>query len=339
MAETICGGKVDSESEFQGGLTATCGPNAASAAARWADQSNEPRTLDVYRKMRALGKGDAQGASTISALKETLNAIGYHLATPLPGEAIQTFVTRLAGTLPVVLEVANGHVFRDYLSGQSEDARHLEYHYVTVFGHNAGGISPHANRTLPRGYWVADGDSNAQNLVHGVRDHRGLNRDLCFYPEAMLEAARPYGAFAVLPRVVIPGGPSTNDPAATTTPVGWNDEGKTLVAPNGIVVVLGFRDFVLAHDWDANNWPLAPEFHADQIEPGNPAMGGGSRQDFRLASLGCQQYADDRWGTPYRIWVGRDILALRAQIAALQQQGGPGADDALPQPPDAAQGV
>src|SRR4029078_354549 len=30
-------------------------------------------------------------------------------------------------------------------------------------------------------------------------------------------------------------------------PTGWKDDGKTLVAPNGVPVVMGFREYVLAH--------------------------------------------------------------------------------------------
>jgi hypothetical protein len=38
-------------------------------------------------------------------------------------------------------------------------------------------------------------------------------------------------------------------------PAGWSDDGKTLTAPNGKVVVLGFRDWVLVHSWKADNLP------------------------------------------------------------------------------------
>lgn len=31
---------------------------------------------------------------------------------------------------------------------------------------------------------------------------------------------------------------------------GWKDDGKTLVAPNGVPVVKGFREYVLARSWD-----------------------------------------------------------------------------------------
>jgi hypothetical protein len=96
-------------------------------------------------------------------------------------------------------------------------------------------------------------------------------------------------------------------------PQGWKDDGKTLVAPNGAPVVRGFREWVLAHGWDANNTPLKAEqsITAGSIEPGNAAMGPGSRQDFRFKSLGWTT----RTGV-YEIAVGQDIVALEAQLAA-----------------------
>lgn len=39
-------------------------------------------------------------------------------------------------------------------------------------------------------------------------------------------------------------------------PQGWKDNGGTLVAPNGKAVTLGFRSWVLAHDWRSDDYPL-----------------------------------------------------------------------------------
>jgi hypothetical protein len=95
-----------------------------------------------------------------------------------------------------------------------------------------------------------------------------------------------------------------------------------LHAPNGISVVKGFREYILAQHWDAEDWPLGPEYSCASVEPGNPAIGPGSRQDFRKGSLGWTE----KMGV-YRIWVGQDLLAYqhlladaRGQIAALQAQ-------------------
>jgi hypothetical protein len=88
------------------------------------------------------------------------------------------------------------------------------------------------------------------------------------------------------------------------------------MAPNGVPVILGFREWILSHPWDATDFPLAPEQqHLPNIEYGDPEAGAGSRQDFRMTSLG--------W-TPsknvYKIWVGRDLQALEARIGQLQNE-------------------
>lgn len=92
-------------------------------------------------------------------------------------------------------------------------------------------------------------------------------------------------------------------------PAGWSDDGTTLKAPNGVPVVKGFRTFVLGQNWLDYDWPLAPEYTSDSIEPGNPAIGAGSRQEFRLTSLG---YTTSKG--VYRIWVGQDIMELERRI-------------------------
>ena len=91
------------------------------------------------------------------------------------------------------------------------------------------------------------------------------------------------------------------------------DDGKALVAPNGVPVVRGFRDYIMARTWAADNWPLAAEqvIVSGSIEPGNAAIGPGSRQDFRLTSLGWTQAKN-----VYVIYVGQDIRALEQQLAA-----------------------
>lgn len=95
-------------------------------------------------------------------------------------------------------------------------------------------------------------------------------------------------------------------------PTGWHDDGATLSGPNGVQVVKGFRNFILAGSWDADDWPLAPEYTSSSVEPGNPSIGAGSRQDFRKSSLG--------WTASkgvYRIWVGQDIQAYARLVASL----------------------
>ena len=103
---------------------------------------------------------------------------------------------------------------------------------------------------------------------------------------------------------------------AQNIPGGWKDDGKTLVAPNGVPVIQGFREWILGHQWEADNWPLKPEqvIGAGSIEPGNASIGPGSRQNFRKTSLGWTQ----KMGV-YVIWVGQDVVALESQLAAANQ--------------------
>jgi hypothetical protein len=105
-------------------------------------------------------------------------------------------------------------------------------------------------------------------------------------------------------------GNATGGGTTKAVPTGCKDDGTTKTAPNGVPVTLGFRGYVLGHDWDANDWPLAAERHLESIEPGDPGAGAGQRQDFRMTSLG--------WNSArgvYRIWVGRDLAALEVQLA------------------------
>lgn len=110
----------------------------------------------------------------------------------------------------------------------------------------------------------------------------------------------------------------TGVPSMSIIPAGWKDDGTTLTAPNGTIVVSGFRNYVLGYPggWEADNWPLTAEQHIspESLEPGNPTIGPGARQDFRYRSLGWTAAR----GT-YRIWTGQDILAL-AKEAHDQQQ-------------------
>ena len=323
MPETILS-NITSESEYQGGLTAACGPCAAAVAARWADQSlTFPRTYDVYQKMRSLNLGSANGASTSGDLQTTLTRMGYSVVLPGASEGLLAFSARLAGTCAVVLEVSNGQVLKDVLTGQGEDAQNLQNHYITPVGRNSGVLSQRVARVLPSGAWAADGDNWTQNLVNGVRVHRGLNSDLVYYADTVLAAARPISAFAVLARKKGP-----------MVPAGWHDDATTgtLTAPNGLVVLRGFRDYVLSHNWDADNWPEANEQQGvAEVELFNTTHGSGSIQYFRRSQLS--------WTAKEGIfltYVGAEAKYLRwlseqqaAQIAALQTQINPDASAAI----------
>lgn len=83
-------------------------------------------------------------------------------------------------------------------------------------------------------------------------------------------------------------------------PEGWRDDGATLTAPNGIAVVRGFRAFILAHAWDADDLPLAPE-------AGGPTH---SAQLFARTELVWHPQSGVR-----RAPLGAELLAARAELA------------------------
>ena len=98
-------------------------------------------------------------------------------------------------------------------------------------------------------------------------------------------------------------------------PAGWRDDGTTLVAPNGVHITHGFRDWVLSHDWDEDNWPLDPEFGTQQLEASNPGLGGGTQMMFRWTMLGFTQH-----GGVFQEWIGQELLHARQRIATLSAQ-------------------
>lgn len=69
--------------------------------------------------------------------------------------------------------------------------------------------------------------------------------------------------------------------ATANVPAGWHDDGEKLTAPNGIQIVLGFREHVLAGKWNPANGPLEAEYHADPVLLHNASVGAGQRQVFR----------------------------------------------------------
>jgi hypothetical protein len=98
-------------------------------------------------------------------------------------------------------------------------------------------------------------------------------------------------------------------------PAGWLDDGTTLTAPNGHRVVLGFRRYVLTHNWEADNLPLQEENGRSPLENANPSLGAGTQQIFIRTML--------EW-TPRRgvfeAGMGAELLQARADIAKLQKQ-------------------
>jgi N-acetyl-anhydromuramyl-L-alanine amidase AmpD len=77
-------------------------------------------------------------------------------------------------------------------------------------------------------------------------------------------------------------------PAGGRVPAGWRDDGTQLVAPNGQVVVRGFRWYVLTQGWAADNWPLERESYVAQLDLTQPQLGAGTLQHFQRSVLGWQ---------------------------------------------------
>jgi hypothetical protein len=96
-------------------------------------------------------------------------------------------------------------------------------------------------------------------------------------------------------------------------PAGWHDDGATLTAPNGHKVVKGFRQYLLTHPWDPNNWPLEEEHWQNPLEENNPSLGGGSQQTFSWTVLEWDQQRNVQ-----AMYVGKELLFLRNELAALR---------------------
>lgn len=106
-------------------------------------------------------------------------------------------------------------------------------------------------------------------------------------------------------------------------PSGWSDSGTILKAPNGIPVVGGFRDHVLADStWHKDNWPLRAEYQANPVEQSNPKLGSGAAQEFRWKRLAwCQQLGIyEGWLGQELYWYQQQHALLVAQVADLQEK-------------------
>ncbi len=96
---------------------------------------------------------------------------------------------------------------------------------------------------------------------------------------------------------------------------GWkyDDQQKIWTAPNGFFVQHGFSEEV-STAWNPQDYPLENEHGMQNLEVGNPSIGSGTQQVFRLTTL--------EW-TPargvFKMWTGQELLALRSEIARLLQ--------------------
>src|SRR5260370_35272081 len=79
MAECILPGGIHRETEFVGGLTGACGPNALAMGSCWSRQGGAPDTAGGYSFMRAKSLCEVSGACTIEQLHQAAQLLGFTL--------------------------------------------------------------------------------------------------------------------------------------------------------------------------------------------------------------------------------------------------------------------
>lgn len=143
-----------------------------------------------------------------------------------------------------------------------------------------------------------------------------------FNPAARPPCPPPWKTYAAIQysdRAVVPGIPTPVDANVFIgvnnmgIPSNWHDDGTTLTAPNGHRVVLGFRQWVLDHNWDNTNMPLEEEYHSKPLELSNPSLGEGQKQCFNQTTLEFTDHV-------FEAYQGQEIFALRQEIVTLQNQ-------------------
>lgn len=101
-------------------------------------------------------------------------------------------------------------------------------------------------------------------------------------------------------------------------PTGWKDENEILTAPNGVIVVKGFRDEILKGSWSSDNWPISVEYGVDQCQEHNLSIGKGTRQEFFRNVL----WWNEKDGVTNEPNLGSECHSLYAIVSQLQSQIG-----------------
>lgn len=279
---------LTSLSEFIAGSHAACGPDAELMALNELQTTGQILNADhlaaIQKRDMVAGWFSMTGGEPLSSVYKDLNTYEHiHFIRYIPYSdtpdvnAIHQALIDFAGTYPIVLQITNAQA----LTGNEQG---VLSHFVAVVGIDS-----------IAGYYVLNGDD-----IQGLPTRLGIQT----YPGrwiswSSIANAKPVG-------LIVFGRNSVN------VPVGWTDNGVTLTAPNGNKVEHGFREYILNHTWESDNWPLNNELliTTGSIEPGNPNIGPGSRQDFRYRSLGWTATKN-----VYVIWTGQDILALEQELA------------------------
>lgn len=163
-------------------------------------------------------------------------------------------------------------------------------------------------------------------MVTGVRtDGNILVRDSAnctslWNPATLRPGPRIYKASTlqlVSATVVVP--PWRPRPASATAipqedasiPEGWNDDGTTLTAPNGVSVTDDFRKYIHSHNWDAADVLLALEENVNPVELGF-SQDDGNNAGTRLICMYSELCQTQARGV-YRASVGREFWTLLQQ--------------------------
>jgi hypothetical protein len=232
MAEIVLPGTFHRESEFVGNLTGTCGPNALGMAWSWAAQHTHT-TTEVYQFMRSRGLCDANGVSSIGGLYSAAQGLGLPVVDYRPyvdpwPDWRDWFLGHVHAGHCILYETSLGQALVDAISGMPEDASNLHYHFLLVVGHNDGGYSARAGRTLPMGWWACDGDNFAAGDV------------LQFYPDTIVNASAPCAAIAIAPVGTQKG--------TSVTVYKFNTDGTAVDTTTGARLVVGFAGYVRANN-------------------------------------------------------------------------------------------
>lgn len=247
-------------------VTGDCGESAASAALVCSSlpiESNAQAQALMHSltdEMVAKKTASGSGATTMAHLhdevvsrKATVDSSSFiSFSQPLPDmTAFHTLLLNTAGVKPIVLEVATAGAGLHAVDGSHAEAG-VQYHFICVVG------------IANEGYVCYDGDNN--NIWNG----------LPIYSWGAIEAATPCAV------MVLEMGWGSN----LALPAGWHDSGTALSNPvNAFVVTQGFRDYILAHPWDADDAPWQNVEGVADVEESNPGLGAGTAQAFKRSRL------------------------------------------------------
>jgi hypothetical protein len=197
MTDFILSGRLTAESEFHNvpsGVNGACGPESIAASLRALHQSDVYTVAKVFSDIHSWGLCASNGVMDLNQIIEACKKYGLIVAASSPSHSLTDFAAGYFKPSPkaaCIFYYGNGQALVDYISHDGMDASNLHGHFNTAVGFNDGtGISQRIGRTLPIGFWVADGDNNIQNpIVNGARVHMGLNTNLVYYTESDLGQA------------------------------------------------------------------------------------------------------------------------------------------------------